>query len=67
MFGVSVMTLARARPYTLRKNTPKLSFRSRPAGEESRPECFQGNARLLVVPQGGTPRNDRPEEFFRSL
>jgi hypothetical protein len=37
------------------------------AGEESRSEHFQRNARFLVVPQGGTPRNDRPDGFFRSL
>jgi hypothetical protein len=53
----------------LRKNPSNLSFRSRPAGEESRPERFQRSARFLVVrhPDWRTPRNDRPKAFFRSL
>jgi hypothetical protein len=47
----SVLTrgAGRAGPYRLRKKASKLSFRSRPAGEESRPECFHDNARFLVA------------------
>jgi|GEM_PF-1119961 len=35
--------------------------------EEYRPAHFHEHTRFFVVPQGGTPQNDSPEAFFRSL